>query len=658
MKKFFLKAGSLIAVAVLGVSAFSCSNYLDVVPDNVLQYEDLFVSRLRAYNALASVYYGLPYEQMNNSPWTLGDEWVVVNPDVDNNRTSIQGAAIMRGGQSTSNSILSYWTGTNLWYGSLWTVIRNCDMFVLNVDRIPDMTMKEKEDWKGQAKFLKAYYMFMMVQMYGPIIIPKTVDPGDLNSDLFLPRSKVEDCFDYIVDLMDEAISMLKERVTIDDLGQVDRVTAISIKARVLLLRASPFYNGNSEYYGNFLDHNGDHFFSQTYNPEKWKAAADTADEALKACEQSGIKLYHYKGVNYSFDAADCVANSERMQTLYDLRGRVTERWNEEVIWGNFKEAGENSATLACIRKPPSYGGPAPDWDREKNGYGGASYQVMERYYTEHGLPLEEDSTVDLNALHDIINMPDENSEEYARLRGYMQPGVPTIRMYMNREPRFYSDLGITGGYYRSHQVRINTMMFQNSDGGYVENVHGLYMNPTGIAIQKTVHPEEYFVSRFTQKGNPVYFIRMADIYLMKAEAMNEYYGPSQEVYDAVNEVRRRAGIPDVEESYGADSQWVTDEARDKHLTKEGMREIILRERANELAFELGHRFWDMQRWKRSISEFSRPIYGWNFYGTNSTSFFRYTVVQGRKWSITDCLWPIEDKEMDKNAKLIQNPGW
>ena len=73
----------------------------------------------------------------------------------------------------------------------------------------------------------------------------------------------------------------------------------------------------------------------------------------------------------------------------------------------------------------------------------------------------------------------------------------------------------------------------------------------------------------------------------MKAEALNEYYGPSQEVYDAINAVRIRAGIPTVEESY-SNPEWVTDEALNKHLTKEGMREIILRERANELSLSLG----------------------------------------------------------------------
>jgi hypothetical protein len=283
----------------------------------------------------------------------------------------------------------------------------------------------------------------------------------------------------------------------------------------------------------------------------------------------------------------------------------------------------------------------------------------MERYYTKHGLPLDEDRTVNLNALHNIVTTPEEYEPEYTEMQGFMQPGVTTVNMYLNREPRLYADLGITGGYYRSHQVRIRTTMFYNTPGGWLPAIHGDWMPKTGIAIQKIVPPEAYGGdgNSATMMYYPYPIIRMSDLYLMRAEALNEYYGPSQEVYDLVNVVRRRAGIPDVEESY-TNPDWVATTAREKHKNKEGMRDIILRERANEFAFEFAHRFWDMQRWKRSVTEFSRPLYAWNGQGASAETFFVLTNVQGRKWSISDCLWPIDSKEMERNANLIQNPGW
>ncbi|MGI6522118.1 MAG: RagB/SusD family nutrient uptake outer membrane protein [Fermentimonas sp.] len=655
MSKFFsITKISIVTLLVCGLLYTSCDEFLDIVPDNVFQYENFYDSQNSALHALSAVYLSSPYNVVRFMPFSMGDEWAIANQEVDNNRIRAQGISYMRGFQSASNPLMSLWTGNN-YFCNLYVVIRDCDMFILNIDRVPDMSVEMKNQWKGQALFMKAYSLFMLLKAYGPIVLPKTVDPGELNSDLYLPRSKVEDCFDKIISLLDEAIPLMKGKTGINDLGQADMVTAKAIKARVLLHRASPFYNGNSEYYGNFLNHNGEHFFSQTYDPEKWKAAAEAAQEALDACEQWGFRLYHNTKRPYDYDQEDYELNPERMKILYDLRLRISERWNEELIWGATRLNSPNFNDIACIKKPAGYGGIVPDNDGL--GWGGASYQAMERYYTERGLPLEEDRNVNLNTLHDIVVTPSEFSPEYAPMRGIMQPNVQTINMYLGRELRFYADLGITGGYYRSHQVRIRTQMFQGTDGGYNPATYGTEPNPTGIAVQKTVNPEEYFQSYWTSTAAPSPIIRVADLYLMKAEALNEYYGPSQEVYDAINAVRIRAGIPTVEESY-SNPEWVTDEALNKHLTKEGMREIILRERANELSFEFGHRFWDMQRWKRSITEFSRPIYGWNYLGTNATSFFNHTIVQGRKWNLTSCLWPIDIKEMERNPNLIQNPGW
>jgi len=650
-----LKVFAFFAIVFVALCSPSCSNFLDVVPDNVFQYQDLFSSQQQAYNALATLYYGIPNENRDYGPWTLGDEYANVVPSQDLVRHWMQGASIMRGNQSATSTLISVWTGGNWGYGCFWMYLRECNKFIQHVDNIPDMPAEGKADWKAQANFLKAYYLFWMVKMYGPILLPGDEVDESLGDNLFLSRCKVEDCFDEILRLIDEAIPYLKGRRDVQFLGQVDQVTAKAIKARVLLYRASPFFNGNSDYYSNFLDHNGEHFFSQTPDQEKWKAAAEAAQEALLACEQYGFRLYRFIGRPYEYDVSDWQSNPGRMQTLYDLRHRMVERWNDEIIWGVIRGTTSSIPDACCIRKPSTYGGPAPA--NEGRSWLQASYQMMERYYTENGLPLSEDRNVSANTLHNIVLTPSENSPEYAPMRGYIQPGVTTINMYLNREPRFYTDIGITSSYYRSHQVRIRLTNFAGTDGGYTAALHGTDVLCSGISVQKTVHPQSYMTNLQTMMLYPWPHMRMADIYLMKAEALNEYYGPSQEVYDAINAVRLRAGIPTVEESY-TNTEWVTDAALNKHLTKEGLREIILHERSNELAFEFAHRFWDMQRWKRSVNEFSRPLYGWNYLGASAEAFFVQKNIQGRKWSITQCLWPIDNTEMIRNAQLIQNPGW
>jgi hypothetical protein len=127
-------------------------------------------------------------------------------------------------------------------------------------------------------------------------------------------------------------------------------------------------------------------------------------------------------------------------------------------------------------------------------------------------------------------------------------------------------------------------------------------------------------------------------------------------VYAEINKIRKRAGIPNVETVW-ADASLVRPESLNKHLTKNGMRDIILQERSIELAFE-GSRFWDMHRHRRAITEFSSPIMGWWYSGFNAKTFFVLETQQSRRFLFRDCLWPIPLDETNTNANLIQNPGW
>jgi hypothetical protein len=276
---------------------------------------------------------------------------------------------------------------------------------------------------------------------------------------------------------------------------------------------------------------------------------------------------------------------------------------------------------------------------------------MVERYYTENGLPLDEDPDFDASTALDVVQTPMAIASDYTPLRGIMQPNAETINLYLKREPRFYANLGITGGYWRAHQTKIRTKMYLNSDGGRTSTSTTEYFS-TGVGVKKIHHPESSATNAVRLVQFPYPIIRLADLYLMKAEALNEYEGPSQQVYNAINKIRERAGVPTVEDA------WKNARIHpDYHLTQDGMREIILRERTVEFAFE-GHRFWDMLRHKRAPSEFSVPVWGWNPDGTTAESFFTLQIKQARSFTAKDCLWPITVNEMNTNNKLIQNPGW
>jgi hypothetical protein len=316
-----------------------------------------------------------------------------------------------------------------------------------------------------------------------------------------------------------------------------------------------------------------------------------------------------------------------------------------------------SNACNIVLPSDPEYDGAGytePELAQAAGNFLGASYQMLERYYTENGLPITEDLTYDYNEKYDIVTVPQANNPEYQKYTGLMQPEHEVIKLLLNRELRFYSDLIITGGYARVHRYRVTTSMFRDTYGGRRSRNPDNYFG-TGIGIQKMVHPESGSGLAFSQVRFPYPYIRLADLYLMRAEARNEYYEkPDQQVWDDVNAIRSRTGLRDVEDVW-ADSRYAR--TLDKHTTHLGMRDIILQERAIEFAFE-GIYYWDMVRYKKATSTFSQPITGWNVLGATAEEFFTLFPVHYRRFPLSSYLWPIPLKEMNINSNLINNPGW
>lgn len=115
--------------------------------------------------------------------------------------------------------------------------------------------------------------------------------------------------------------------------------------------------------------------------------------------------------------------------------------------------------------------------------------------------------------------------------------------------------------------------------------------------------------------------IRLADLYLLYAEAINEAEGPngahSAEMFQYIDAVRTRAGIPDVKTAW---DQYSTSPGR--YNTKAGMRDIIHKERLNELAFE-SQRFWDLRRWKEANTEYAKNIYGFRVLSVTPEDYYK-----------------------------------
>ena len=627
----------------------SCSDYLDVVPDNTVEVENLFETEIKAYQALAACYSFMPHnDDVNSSMLMSGDEFLGrLDIEYAGESGRLRGSKIMRGGWQTANDpLLNFWTGRNGATG-LYDGIRVCNTFLENINDVPDMTEADKIDWTAQVKFLKGYYHFYLLNKYGPIILADVnIEASEGIDKVRQERQSVDVCFDYIINLFDEAIDNLEDTRSLSFLGQIDKTIAMSVKAKVLMYAASPLYNGNTEYYGSFVNAEGVPYFNLTADPEKWKLALDATEEAIAQASSVGYKLYTYEGGAELYDEEDWDVSGV-MKYAYNNRFSIVEEWNSELIWGlsNINDRSTSGFQVATnMRSAVNTTNNRSAWQ-----WLGASYRMAEMFYTKNGVPITEDITFDYDNRLAITVVPEE--EDY--YRGYLQPLERTINLHLDREPRFYAWLATDRGVWRAQGAR-NNLKMRNAEfpGG---RAHATDFYASGIGVKKFVHPETTSDHWTTVVHYAKPLMRLPELYLMRAEARNEYSGPSQQVYSDLNVIRRRAGLQDIEIVYNNPTIVKT---VGKHLDKSGLRDIIHQERLIELSFE-GHRYDDIRRWKRGSEFFTLPILGWDVEKNLSTEFYTLQTKQTRQWiTPRDYFFPLELNELRLNPKLIQNPGW
>lgn len=617
------------SLATLLIFLFSGCNYLDVVPDDVATIDDAFADRQSAEGYLATCY---SYQPNHGDPWVnpgllAGDE-VWFNEELEN----VEGQLIAKGFQNSNTPYLSFWDGNgrgkNMFIG-----IRDCNIFLENIDLVYDITEVERKRWKAEVKFLKAYYHYWLLKSYGPIPIIRENLPIYVDSeDVKVYRDPVDDVVNYIVELIDEAVEDLPLRLMSDaiELGRITKPIALAIKARVLSTAASPLFNGNTDF-ASMVDNRGVALFNPTFDANKWQLAADAAKEAIEVAEMAGHSLVS----NYvsKTDYPEAEINELIARSI------CTERENPEIIWGatHFVFAENYQRMLMPLLIPVTASNPVSQ-------YYAATMRMAELFYTNNGVPIEEDINYDYAGRFELRTATAADSS-------YVLSGAKTAKLHFDREARFYANIAFDRGAY----ILDPNYYYVNVRAGELATKRNrAEFSATGYFVKKLISPKNA-ISQTTIKTNynfPFPIIRLGDLYLLYAEALNEVKSaPDAEVYEYVDRIRARAGLEGVMESWTAYSK-----APDKPTTKAGMREIIRKERMIELAFE-GQRFWDLRRWKQSEDYMNRPIRGWNIAGPG-LDFYNVTTIFVPSFTFKDYLWPIATGEIIANPNLVQNPGW
>ena len=642
IKKYYITYIMLLAASFL----VSCSKYLDVIPEKTGEIGDIFDRKQAAYKGLATCYHYLPqWDGIYSAYSTASDE--LIEPS---QQEYIPGREMMIGRQNVNNPILGYWSGYSFVreQESLYRAIRYCNTFIDNIDNVFDMTPQEKQAWKGEAIFLKAYYHFLLFAQYGPIpIVDKNLPIDALPEDIRVKRRPVDEVVAYIVSTIDLAMKFLPERVVLNnDLGRVDQVIAAAIKSRVLLYAASPLFNGNAEYYDRFTNKDGEKLFNTTYDREKWKLAADASKQAIDLAVKNKVALYEYDYSQPVIPYDDGYMEFDEIQALYNYRYMFVDRWNKELIWGNsnpvLKDGSWWAIQAAAMPMNPVSSSNAAAWS-----WCVPTLDMVEAYYTAHGLPINEDKTFDYERRYSNQRVGVTDS-----LHAMFNELIP--RLHQGREPRFYASIGFDRGIYRIWGEKWQLQMRFGEKNGR-KTIGTKDYSPTGYLCKKVCHPQSDATTYSKLVAYPWPIIRMAELYLNYAEALNEYSGPSQEVYDALNMIRRRVKIPDVEESW-SNPDWAAH--LNKHKEQAGLREIIRQERHIELAFE-GWRNFDVRRWKEGDKYFNTPIQGWTVEGETATAYYRLRTIFQRSFiTPRDYLHPVKLSELDVNSNLVQSQGW
>lgn len=515
-----------------------------------------------------------------------------------------------------------------------WTGIRRAWIFINNVDRVPDMTDEEKKVRKGEARMIIALQMHEMLRHFGgvPILDDYATPENEMTADY--SRKTVRQCVDFIVNMCEQAAKELPWTVADADNGRMTAAGALALKARVLQLAARPLFNASTPYFqaqeptaankASVKEDPGLMTWLGSYTQENWQAVADACEDFFKKNTENGDA---YRMVMPQTNDAE--GYRQAFSTCY------ADRESPEIIIHTGRAIPTYSNTYHRF-----YFG-LTDQGQAGRGYGGGC--------------------VTLNFV-DMFTAADGTPSDYRKwLSDHGHDGTVYNNPFTGKDPRLYETVLIAGDRYRTRCAET-----------WIDGLeHGSSANPkcaTGFIIRKFLWD---YNDEFLNKATNSAYIRLPELYLMYAEALNEL-GRSQEALSWLNKTRTRVGLPEMTLPNAAklhSGQALPDYPECSLMGDKYLREEILDERAREFCFE-EVRWFDIAFWKRE--DLMRKI----LYGIQITrksgSFEEGNLVltysdpskmdQGRIWqdkfSPKWFLSAFPSDEINKGYGLVQNPGW
>ena len=521
-------------------------------------------------------------------------------------------------------------------YGDCYKYIRQANIFLQKAHPImttgtqgDQLLEDELTQMKANVRFMRAFYHYLLFEQYGPIILVKD-KIYNATEDQDVPRNTVDEVIEYIDSELTAVASELTQEPIFEDKDYrawPTKGVALAVRAKLWLYAASPLINGGYREALSVTNPDGTRLFPD-YDAGKWEKALAACKDFIDYAEAGRYELYkEYKDDNGAVIDPD--------KSVYNL----FQKYTHEIIWAtaNNDWGGMNGDAFDRRIAPRC----------EKNGLGstGVTQELVDAFYMKDGFPVSATAYLPQSTLYQeegygtYKDQNDNFSKKYTN--------VTVSNRYLNREPRFYNTVFFNG---RQWPVSCNQVLFYNGGNSGVQEGQATL---TGYMLFKRFNRSVSLTNPgVASQFRPSIIFRLADFYLMYAEAANEVNPNDARVLKYLNLVRERAGLPDIETLNPA-----------IRGNQELQRAAIQRERQIELATE-GQRYFDVRRWmiadKNGEGRQNGYVHGMNVRGESNDKedFNRIVEASQIVFNRKMYLYPMPDSEMRKTKNLVQNPGW
>jgi hypothetical protein len=627
--KRFKKTILIVAIGTIISGIVSCKKYLDREPESIVS-EEIAFKDFRNFQGYTEELYNCIPDFTNRywtNSWNWGEDEIQTTANnfhfvckIDNGdfwgwqrEFDGWGAGFMdANGANANDDRFSKGLYPLAWYG-----IRKTNVGLANLDLLVNATPEERNLIKGQLLFFRGWFHFQLIQYFGGLPYIDRVLPAD---EVFkLPRLSYQECAEKAAKDFREAADLLPINWDNTAAGRttqgknelrINKIMALGYLGKNYLWAASPLMNFESKK-------------SKTYDVELSKKAAAAFAELLNLTESG--------------------------QTQYKLLTFAK-------YFNNFYTFGQQwqlpGGTEAIFR--------GPYWGAHSSTYGTA------KQYTPsiiEGDNIVFSPTANYVNYYGMANgMPIPNSSQADAASGY-DPQYP----WKGRDPRFYNDIVFDGMKLVQGTMPAGIEKYRYTSlftGGFYRDERS--GSRTGYLLYKfTPRTSNRFDQGYSYGQNlniHLPYMRLADIYIMYAEAITAGYGSgmakdpsfSKTVVDAINVIRDRAGVGHVASQFMSSPTEFMNEVR--------------RERAVELSFE-GHRFNDLRRWLllieqpytlKTAAEFDRPTPLNTSVDPklNKVVNYKERIILQRPFTQKHYWLPLKRADVNIYPEFKQNPGW